>query len=241
MTTTADRLTTLQQRAEALGAEAPLRLYHPHMRDGHEQEDWSAFRAELAALTPESPVERGSLLALLPYYPTLPELLEQYVAQRQAARQRAARAAHVAATIEVSDLRGGRFSRPVRIARDAEGAWAAKHPSWLVVERPVERVVGPEDGRDSTSYVGGVRVVPVGTEWPEGTVRRVRMIRRTAEEGRRLQYLVQPRSAAAERRYQQTRRLREVETILGMDSESLAMYPVEQLQALRACSPRTRG
>lgn len=119
----------------------------------------------------------------------------QWRGARIAARRRADHQRMLDSTAGVRPWRGDEFGREKRVPLTDLGAWV--RPGHLLLERDADVRAPSDQGSDAMS-TGPYRLLtmPIGRELPEGTVKAKRMV-----DGR-VQYLVRPRSKAAERRYQ---------------------------------------
>lgn len=211
----------------------PASLFHPHMRDGHEATDWARLRAEMAAYV-DAPTDPewhgpGKLARLLDVYPRFGSLVEQVITGYVAERAAAARKAYLESTVEIQVFRGAKLGKPERLDKSKVDQWIK--PGHVVIERD-PNVTLPEDrgGDEMTFGRATLRTAKIGVDWPEGTVRAKRLITRNDRVA--VQYLVKPRSKAAEKLYQMRRRHADLKAQLG--THIVDQMSADQIRAARA-------
>lgn len=152
----------------------------------------------------------------------LGEVFASWLNNRTTTERRAAHEAHLAATVEVQAWKGSKLGKPQRLLRSEINAWIK--PGHHVVTEALA-----VHGRGFDSDFGpsfSVRSLEIGAERDEGTVVAKRVI--TLDGRRQIQYLIKPRSKAAELHRQTKLRIAEIRRQLA-DTDMLRGNEIQAL------------
>ena len=154
----------------------------------------------------------------------LGDVFVRWLDRRRVTEERAARQAHNDATVEVQIWKGGKLGKPARLLKTEVDAWIK--PGCHVVTTPLDVRGSNFDSNMGPSF--SVRSLETGAERDDGTVVAKRII---ALDGRRqLQYLIKPRSKAADARRKVQLRIDEIKRELA-DTDMLRGNEIPALHA----------